>query len=83
MSVDKSILENVLVRSMGILGKDKAEEVARAVGIKFLPSGDIDISGSPDKILNDLIRNIIKEGGVIAKIAVKNMSRQYDFSMPA
>ena len=82
MSVDKSVLENVLVRSMGLLGKEKAEEVARKSGIRLLGSGSIDISSDPEKVLETLIRNIVAEGGVIAKIAVKNMSRQYNFPMP-
>ncbi len=82
MSVDKSVVENVLVRSMGLLGKEKAEEVAERSGIKLLSTGSIDISTDPEKVLEELIRNIVAEGGVIAKIAVKNMSRQYNFPMP-
>ncbi len=82
MSVDKNVLENILVRSMGLLGKGKAEEVAKKAGIRLMPSGDIEVESSPDEVLENLIRNIVKEGGIIAKIAIKNMSRQYNFSMP-
>ncbi len=82
MSVDKNVLENILVRSMGLLGKSKAEEVAKKAGIRLMPSGDIEVESSPDEVLENLIRNIVKEGGIIAKIAIKNMSRQYNFSMP-
>ncbi len=82
MSVDKKVVENILVRSMGLLGKQKAEEVAKRAGITLVPSGDIEIEGSLDKVLEELIKNIVKEGGIIAKIAIKNMSRQYNFSMP-
>ena len=83
MSVDKKILEDILIRSMGILGKEKAEEVAKRSGIVLLSTGDIDIPEASDQVLENLIRNIIEEGGVIAKIAVKNMSQQYNFPMPS
>ncbi len=82
MSIDQKVLEDVLVRSMGLLGKEKAEEVAKRSGINLLVSGAIELSEPPDKALENLIRNVVAEGGIIAKIAVKNMSRQYNFPMP-
>ncbi len=83
MSIDQKVLEDVLIRSMGLLGKDKAEEVAKKSGIDLLSSGNINVSEPLDKVLEKLIRNIVAEGGIIAKIAVKNMSRQYNFPMPS
>ena len=82
MSVDKKVLENVIIRSAGLLGIKKAEEVASKLGIKLLSTGAVEFSGDPDELLDALIRNIVAEGGVIAKIAIKNMSRQYNFPMP-
>ncbi len=82
MSVDRKVLENVLIRSAGLLGIKRVEEVAKELGIKLLSTGSVEFSGDPDALLDALIRNIVAEGGVIAKIAIKNMSRQYNFPMP-
>ena len=82
MSIDKEILENIFMRSMGILGKEKTEEMAKISGINLLPTGEIEISKPYDEALRIFINNIIKEGGIVAKIAMKNMSKQYNFPMP-
>ncbi len=81
--VDIELIEKILIRGAGLVGMQKMEEISKKAGIDMTPfSENIKLNLPPEKVLEILIRDLMKEGGVIAKIAIKNMSKQYNFEMP-
>jgi hypothetical protein len=81
--VDTELIEKMLMRGAGLVGMKKMEEIGKKSGIDMdSPSGNLKLNLPPEKVLETLVKGLLKEGGVIAKIAVKNMSKQYNFEMP-
>jgi hypothetical protein len=81
--VDVELIEKMLMRGAGLVGMQKMEEIGKKAGIDMTSfSENIKLNLPPEKVLEILIKGLLKEGGVIAKIAVKNMSKQYNFEMP-
>ncbi len=80
--VDVELIEKVLLRGAGLVGRQNIESIAAQAGIKFSSNGSIVLSKPPKAVLDALVKALIDKGGVIAKIAVKNMSKQYNFEMP-
>ena len=81
--VNAELIEKVLLRGAGLVGRNNIEDIAKKAGIKFAASGDITLLAPADKVLDSLIKALIEKGGVIAKIAIKNMSKQYNFELPS
>ena len=80
--VDSELVEKIIFRGTALVGKDNIDKIISNLGIKFSHSGSIILPKSPEEVLKDLIESLVKNGGVIAKITLKNMSKQYGFEFP-
>ncbi|MGR3319663.1 MAG: hypothetical protein ACUZ8O_14440 [Candidatus Anammoxibacter sp.] len=75
ISID-DITKAIIDRTSGIVDKLKAERVYKASGIEIDDNGNISISKNAEETLDSLIKNLINEGGIIAKIMLNNLSKE-------
>ena len=81
--VDVELIEKILMRGAGLVGMKKMEEISKKSGIDMSStSGKLKLLLPEEEVLKSLVKGLLSEGGVIARIAVKNMSKQYNFEMP-
>jgi hypothetical protein len=80
--IDNKLIERVLFRGAGLVGRKNIEEIATKAGIKFSNTGDIELPENIEEAFKKLLIGILKKGGVIAKISLQNMAKQYDFELP-
>ncbi len=80
--VDNELIKKIILRGMGLVGKANIDKIISNLGIEFSESGSIILPKSPEEVLKDLIRSLVKEGGTIVKITLKSMSKQYGFEFP-
>ena len=75
------IIKAVVERTSGIIDKKRVEKIYEASGIRFDKYGNILIKSNASDTLNSLIKNLIIEGGVIAKIMLHNLSDEKDLKI--
>ena len=75
------IIKAVVERTRGIIDKKRVEKIYEASGIRFDKYGNILIKSNASDTLNSLIKNLIIEGGVIAKIMLHNLSDEKDLKI--
>ncbi len=67
-------IRTVIDRTNGIVERNMSKRACKESGISFDNHGNIKISEKADETLNNLIKNLVNEGGVIAKITLHNLA---------
>lgn len=81
MTKFEEITKTIVDRSKRIIDEIKAEKVYKASGIEIDINGNISINKPAEETLNCLVKNLISEGGVIAKIMLHNLSKEKGFKI--
>ena len=81
MTKFEEITRTIIDRSKGIVDDIKAKKAYKASGIEIDLNGKISINKPGEETLNCLVKNLIIEGGVIAKIMLHNLSLEKGFKI--
>lgn len=73
MMTTEEITKTIVDRTRGIVDENKAEKVYKASGIEIHDNGKISLSKNAEETLDSLIENLNNEGGIIAKIMLRNL----------